>query len=42
MDKHHIKTKLISHYNKLSRELIYNHFSMTNNDTHDNIDRLSI
>ena len=37
MDKHNIKTKLISHYKKLSRELIYNHFSMTNNDTQDNI-----
>ena len=32
-----LKTKLISHYKKLSRELIYNHFSMTNNDTQDNI-----
>ena len=37
MDKHNIKTKLISHYKKLSRELIYNHFSMTNNDTQNNI-----
>ena len=30
MNLHNIKTKLIGHYNKLSRESIYDHFSMKN------------
>ena len=38
MDNHQIKTKLVSHYNKLSRTSIYNHFTKKNVDLHDNID----
>ena len=38
MDNHQIKTKLVSHYDKLSRASIYNHFTKKNVDLHDNID----
>ena len=42
MDNHKIKTKLVSHYEKLSRESIHNHFSTRNNDIHNNIDSFQL
>lgn len=36
MNSNNIKTKLISHYEKLSRESIYKHFSITNDDVQNN------